>query len=94
MVETLTSSSLLAPAPSNAALAAVGDNTEHLVIVFPTNLTNAEIENVLKALPDEPKTSLVVGSTLINPTAMQVPDLLKRVPSDEKLKTLPETDLF
>ena len=79
MIETTTSSSLLAPAPSNAALDALGDNAEHFVDVFLANVTNAEIDNVLEALPDEPKTFLVVGSTLINLTVMQVQDFLKRV---------------
>ena len=69
---------------ADAALDPVDDDAEHVVVVFSANVTNTDY--VLEALPDKRRLSLVVGSKLINPTAMQVPDFLKRVSSDEKLK--------
>ena len=52
------------------ALDVIAQATEpEVVLMFPDDVTSAEIKDILAKIDDDKKVDLIVGSTLINPTA-------------------------
>lgn len=64
--------------------------------MFPDDVTRAEIKDTLAQIDNDKKIDLIIGSTLINPTAATVSDLetAGAFPTDEVISGLPPTDLI